>query len=89
MKHVKLYEQFVEEINESLESFLSEKKTDGTISADEDQRREDLMSSVEVAIDDLVEMIKKEANDIGGSFRSPGIVYDAKKLIETKLKGLK
>ena len=68
---------------------LNEKKADGTISDDEDERREDLMSSVEVSIDDLLAMIKKEANDIGGSFRSPGIMYDAKKIIEDKLKKFK
>lgn len=73
----------------TMESVVSEKKADGTISDDEDERREDLMSQVEVSIDDLLAMIKKEANDIGGSFRSPGIMYDAKKLIEDKLKKFK
>jgi len=73
----------------SLSESVSEKKADGTISDDEDERREELMSQVEVSIDDLLAMIKKEANDIGGSFRSPGIMYDAKKLIEDKIKKFK
>lgn len=46
---------------------------------------EDLMTNVEVAIDDLIAMIKKEANDIGGSFRSPGIEHRVSKLIKAKL----
>ena len=75
------------DVKESVE--VTEKKADGTISDDEDERREDLMSKVEVSIDDLLAMIKKEANDIGGNFRSPGIMYDAKKIIEDKLKKFK
>lgn len=67
------------------ESKLSEKKADGTISDDEEEREEDLMANVEVAIDDLIAMIKKEANDIGGSFRSPGIEHRVSKLIKAKL----
>ena len=35
--------------------------------------------------DDLIIMIKKEANEIGGSFRSPGIESRVAKLIKAKL----
>ena len=68
---------------------LTEKKADGTISDDEDERREALMAEVESAIDQLLTKIKADAEDIGGSFRSPGIMHDAKKIIDTKLKRFK
>ena len=78
-KRVPTFEQFIKE------SVLNEKKADGTISDDEEEREEDLMANVEVAIDDLISMIKKEANEIGGSFRSPGIESRVAKLIKAKL----
>ena len=68
---------------------VKEKKADGTISDDEDERREALMSEVESAMDQLLSKIKADAEDIGGSFRSPGIMYDAKKIMDTKLKRFK
>lgn len=74
IKHVQLFEQFI-----------NEKKSDGTISDDEDEREDDLMANVEVAIDDLISLIKKEANEIGGSFRSPGIESRVGKLLKEKL----
>ena len=77
--NVPTFNQFIKE------STLNEKKADGTISDDEEEREEDLMANVEVAIDDLIAMIKKEANDIGGSFRSPGIEHRVSKLIKSKL----
>ena len=67
------------------EEFVKEKKTDGTISDDEAEREEDLLASAEVAIDDLISMIKKEANEIGGSFRAPGIEAKVGKLLKEKL----
>lgn len=70
---------------ESFVTKVTEKKSDGTISDDEDEREEDLMANVEVAIDDLIAMIDEEANDIGGSFRSPGIKSRVAKLIKSKL----
>lgn len=68
---------------------VTEKKADGTISDDEDERREALMAEVESAMDQLLSKIKADAEDIGGSFRSPGIMYDAKKIMDTKLKRFK
>jgi hypothetical protein len=79
MEHIKLFEQFVKEPE------IIEKKSDGTISDDEHDREEDLMANVEVTIDDLISMIKKEANEIGGSFRSPGIESRVGKLLKAKL----
>lgn len=83
MKYAKPFEAFANKIE--LPKAISEKKSDGTISDDEDAREEDLMANVEVAIDDLIAMIKKEANDIGGSFRSPGIESRVGKLLKEKL----
>ena len=71
------------------ESVVTEKKADGTISDDEDDRRAALMAEIESAMDQLLAKIKQDADDIGGSFRSPGIMYDAKKIIDTKLKKFK
>ena len=68
---------------------VDEKKADGTISDDEDERREALMAEVESAMDQLLSKIKADAEDIGGSFRSPGIMYDAKKIMDNKLKKFK
>lgn len=77
-KHVQLFEQFI-----------NEKKSDGTISDDEEEREDDLMAMAEIAIDDLISMIKKEANEIGGSFRSPGIESRVGKLLKAKLQKAK
>lgn len=68
---------------------VEEKKADGTISDDEDERRDALMAEVESAMDQLLAKIKADADDIGGSFRSPGIMYDAKKIIDNKMKKFK
>lgn len=66
MKRIKLFEQFTEES-------VNEKKVDGTISDDEAEREDELMTNIESSMDDLISLIKKEANNIGGSFRAPGI----------------
>ena len=87
-RHTVNFNEFVSEsIEESnlLDGTLNEKKSDGTISDDEEQREEDLMANVDSVIDDLIILIKKEANEIGGSFRSPGIESRVAKLIKTKL----
>jgi hypothetical protein len=83
MKYAKPFEAFANKIE--LPKNITEKKSDGTISDDEEAREEDLMANVEVAIDDLISLIKKEANEIGGSFRSPGIESRVGKLLKSKL----
>ena len=88
------YGGFFDSIKESLaaanqlEEFnaLNEAKPDGTISDDEDERREDLLAKTEAAIDELLANMKEEAYEIGGQFRGPGIFADNKKLIETKIR---
>lgn len=64
---------------------LKEKKSDGTISDDEEEREEELMAQVESSIDELIAKIKEDANDIGGSFRAPGIIHRVGQLIKAKL----
>jgi hypothetical protein len=88
MNTLKTFEAFfTKEAQEDTTKDLNiiEKKTDGTISDDEESREEDLLASAEAAIDDLIATIKKEANDIGGSFRSPGIESRVGKLLKEKL----
>jgi hypothetical protein len=87
-RHTVNFNEFVSESIEEAnlsDGALNEKKADGTISDDEEQREEDLMANVDSVIDDLIILIKKEANEIGGSFRSPGIESRVAKLIKTKL----
>jgi hypothetical protein len=87
-RHTVNFNEFVSESIEDAnlsDGALNEKKADGTISDDEEQREEDLMANVDSVIDDLIILIKKEANEIGGSFRSPGIESRVAKLIKTKL----
>jgi hypothetical protein len=78
MKRIKLFEQFTEES-------VNEKKVDGTISDDEAEREDELMANIESSMDDLISLIKKEANNIGGSFRAPGIESRVAKLLKSKL----
>jgi hypothetical protein len=64
---------------------LNEANLDGTISPDEGDREDMLMTNVESSIDDLLSMAKKEAYNIGSEFRGPGIWNRVKKLIKSKL----
>jgi hypothetical protein len=91
------YDGFYNELKENLEQVakleeldnLVEANTDGTISDDEDERREDLLGDVEMQIDELIQYGKDKAYEIGGNFRGPGIWSDVYKLIEFKLKKAK
>jgi hypothetical protein len=60
---------------------IREANSDGTISPDEDRRREVLMKKVSTEASKLVAMIKAEAKSIGGKFRAPGIEADARNVI--------
>jgi len=75
-------------IKEERTRFLvREMNPDGTISDDEDDARYDLLASVEVEIDNLIQHVKDEAERIGGGFRSPGIRAEAFKLMAEKIHG--
>ena len=65
---------------------VDEKNEDGTISPDEDERREGLLADVRFMTNELIDHIAKEAEEIGGYFRAPGIEADCKKLIKEIMK---
>ena len=68
-------------IKEEKARFIREMNPDGTISADEDVQREDLLAEVERTMQDLVQDVQMQAESIGGSFRSPGIKAECFKLM--------
>jgi hypothetical protein len=59
--------------------------SDGTISADEDEARHDLLAAAEEQIDILIQTVRDEAERIGGGFRSPGIRAEVFKLLADKI----
>ena len=71
------------------EEIRIEKKADGTISDDEDEKREELLGEVEQVMDTLLKRIKEVSFEIGGNFRAPGIQHDAKKVIDSMVKKFK
>ena len=74
-------------IKEEKARLVREMNPDGTISGDEDDAREDLLASVEVQIDELIQHVRDEAERIGGGFRSPGIRAEVFKLMAEKIHG--
>lgn len=86
MKTVKLYEQF---IAKPINTPLTEKKADGTISDDEDERRAELLKRVKEQMEELLASAEFDAKDIGGSFRSPGIMFDIRKELDAQIKKFK
>jgi translation elongation factor EF-1beta len=81
------YNELKENLNEAnkLDSF-NEANADGTISDDEDERREELLKRVKEQMQELLASAELDAKDIGGSFRSPGIMADIKKELNNQLK---
>ena len=72
-------------VKEEKERLIREMNPDGTISDDEEEREEELMTTVEMKIDELIDMVVEEAYVIGGTFRSPGIRKRAKELMMLKI----
>jgi hypothetical protein len=68
---------------------VTEKKADGTISDDEDERREELLKRVKSQMEELLASAEFDANDIGGSFRAPGIMADIRKELDRQIKRFK
>lgn len=81
--NVPTFNQFIKE------SVLNEKKADGTISDDEDERRAELLKRVKEQMEELLASAEFDANDIGGSFRAPGIMYDIRKELDRQIKKFK
>lgn len=71
-------------LGESVE--VTEANADGTISDDEDERREKLEAQTEADFDQFLKDLRANAEDIGGSFRSPGIMADNVKVMKQVLK---
>lgn len=82
-----------ENLNEAnkLEEFnsLNEANADGTISDDEDEKRAELLKRVKAQMEELLASAEFDAKDIGGSFRSPGIMYDIRKELDKQVKKFK
>tara|TARA_B100001778_G_C18224911_1_gene466215 strand:- start:32 stop:313 length:282 start_codon:yes stop_codon:yes gene_type:complete len=57
-------------------SAVKEANPDGTISPDEDRKREKLVKDSVKNLKKLVDDIKRQAYKIGGTFRSPGIRHE-------------
>ena len=55
---------------------LKEANPDGTISPDEDRKREKLGKDSVNKMKKLIDDIKRQAYKIGGTFRSPGIRHE-------------
>lgn len=90
MKKVKTFEQYHTGVEERLTQSELEKvdeaNPDGTISDDEDERRDALEMEIYNRAETLISFLKEEAEAIGGPFRSPGIVADCVKQIKDAFK---
>ena len=71
-------------LGESVE--VTEANADGTISDDEDERREKLEAQTEADFDQFLKDLRANAEDIGGPFRSPGIMADNVKVMKQVLR---
>lgn len=91
------YDGFYNDLKENLDQIaklekldnLVEANDDGTISPDEDARRDEAVEMAGMEFDEFIKKFKEEAYDIGGTFRGPGIWSDIYKVIEYKLKKAK
>jgi len=97
MKHTKMFEDFINECEcggnctcgSSKKQPIVEANADGTISDDEDERRDELLKRVKEQMEELLASAEFDAKDIGGSFRSPGIMHDIRKELEKQIKRFK
>ena len=97
MKHTKMFEDFINECEcggnctcgSSKKQPIVEANADGTISDDEDERREELEMEVYNEAKSFAESVIERAYEIGGSFRGPGIQADMAKQIKKAFKDAK
>lgn len=83
---MKITKRYLERIiKEEKARLVREMNPDGTISADEEEARDDFMADVEMQIDELVNFINTSSADIGGGFRGPGIKAEAYELLLSKI----
>ena len=64
-------------IKEEKLKLVNEMNRDGTISDNEDEERFDMLASVELQLNELIDYVISESERIGGGFRSPGIKREA------------
>ena len=72
-------------IKEQTARLVREMNPDGTISANEEDERYDLLAMAEEQIDTLIQTVISEADRIGGGFRGPGIRSEVLKLLAVKI----
>ena len=91
MKKVKLFNEFAEPTTDEsiINSQIEEANADGTISDDEDQRRDELEMEVYQEAKAFAEDVIARSYDIGGNFRGPGIQADMAKQIKKAFKDAK
>jgi hypothetical protein len=91
MKKVKLFNEFAEPTTDEsiINSQIEEANADGTISDDEDERREELEMEVYNEAKSFAEDVIARSYDIGGNFRGPGIQADMAKQIKKAFKDAK
>lgn len=93
MKKVKLFNEFAETPSEEAvndaNAQVAEANADGTISDDEDERREELEIEVYHEAKAFAESVVSRAYEIGGDFRGPGIQADMSKQIKKAFKDAK
>ena len=76
-------------IKEEKAKIVREMNPDGTISGDEDQQREEFLAEVGEQVDELIDLIHRSADRIGGGFRAPGIRRQAQELMLTKIQRMR
>ena len=74
---------------EENESAIAEQNEDGTISDDEDDDMANLFADVEFSTNELINLIDKETEKIGGYFRAPGYAAQCKKVVKQIMKDKK
>tara|TARA_Y100000389_G_scaffold121843_1_gene119243 strand:- start:8686 stop:8988 length:303 start_codon:yes stop_codon:yes gene_type:complete len=97
MKKIKLFEDFTDECKcggncgcgSSTKQSIIEANADGTISDDEDQRRDELEMEVYHEAKSFIDSVITRSYDIGGNFRGPGIQSDMAKQIKKAFKEAK
>ena len=72
-------------IKEEKAKLVREANPDGTISGDEESLEDELMTEIEIEIDNLIQHIRIQAEQIGGGFRGPGVRQRALKLLADKI----
>lgn len=76
----------INELEKLLENAgMREANPDGSIGSDEGERRESLLAMFESELDELLGKAAAEADEIGGQFRSPGIKYQIRKIVDSKM----